>query len=427
MLSFLQRVEPILIDRTEVALPSRYFSRTLLSTAAVILWLITFAQLGIRPGILVLLFTLSGLFALPVLYSVRPNEHLFRSVGLGIGWTSMTALSAISGGLYSPFFPLLLGMSAFAVISREGNLSKIWLVLYIGSIVSMGILTMLSIGDTGILPPTWSVGVSSLHWTAVGLTLVWKLKQHTQRTHHLRADLKKALQHQQKLNADFDRFVYTVSNELKSPVQNILHFSSRLPAESACTKTDTIPNMIRQCAVQMHGLVENIVEFSHLSRPESKSEIVNLTWVMENLQAHFTELVGCSDCYIGHDPLPVLVTEATGIYQVFYNLVKNGLMYNENPLRRVYVHYTETETGLRFEITDNGMGISPMHRERIFEMFYRLPEAKVLPGSGIGLALCRKVTQRLGGVLSVYANENEGTTFRLELPKALLLPLERAA
>ena len=111
--------------------------------------------------------------------------------------------------------------------------------------------------------------------------------------------------------------------------------------------------------------------------------------------------------------------DASQLLLLFQNLVSNGLKYSDPKTGRVHISATETPGSHKIFVSDNGIGIDPQYHETIFEIFKRLHGYGDYAGTGIGLAICKKITDRHGGTLNVTSVPDEGSTFCVELPKEL--------
>ncbi|MDA8164084.1 MAG: ATP-binding protein, partial [Desulfobacteraceae bacterium] len=136
--------------------------------------------------------------------------------------------------------------------------------------------------------------------------------------------------------------------------------------------------------------------------------------VIENLRLRIEE----TGAHITHDPLPSVRGEASQLARLLQNLVANAITYCKG--RRPEIHIGAAPDGERWRISvrDNGIGIPPEHRERIFQIFQRLHTRQEYPGTGMGLAICRKIVERHGGRIWVESEPEKGSTFFFTLPKA---------
>jgi light-regulated signal transduction histidine kinase (bacteriophytochrome) len=119
---------------------------------------------------------------------------------------------------------------------------------------------------------------------------------------------------------------------------------------------------------------------------------------------------------ITEDPLPTVQGDAVQLLQLFQNLIANAIKFRGDAAPQVHVSAEATEEGWCFSVRDNGIGIAPEYFERIFLLFQRLHGRKEYPGTGIGLALCKRIVERHGGRLWVESAAGQGSTFRFTLP-----------
>lgn len=133
--------------------------------------------------------------------------------------------------------------------------------------------------------------------------------------------------------------------------------------------------------------------------------------------ANLRAAIEASGAIITHDPLPVLEGDDAQLVQLLQNLIGNALKFRRAETPRVHVSAAQRGDYWEISVRDNGIGIEPQYFERIFLMFQRLHDRGQYPGTGIGLAICKKVVDRHGGRIWVESVPGEGCTFRFTLPK----------
>jgi light-regulated signal transduction histidine kinase (bacteriophytochrome) len=138
------------------------------------------------------------------------------------------------------------------------------------------------------------------------------------------------------------------------------------------------------------------------------------------LQQALTNLRGAieeSSAVVTHDPLPSVLADEMQLTQLFQNLVGNAIKYQKPGVPRVHVSVARNGgSKWDFAVTDNGLGIDPQYFEKIFAMFRRLHRRDEFAGTGVGLAICKKIVERHGGSISVESQLGQGSTFRFALP-----------
>jgi signal transduction histidine kinase len=243
-------------------------------------------------------------------------------------------------------------------------------------------------------------------------------------------------------NDEIQRFAYIVSHDLRSPLVNIMGFTSELEAamksvgpyvagdatlasKARLATEEDIPEalrFIRASTGKMDGLINAILKLSREGRRELRAESVDLVALFKNAAAsvrHQTEEVGAEIAV--PSSAPALVTDRLAMEQVIGNVVDNAVKYlaRDRP-GRIVITTGETARRVHIDITDNGRGIAEQDHERIFELFRRAG-AQDRPGEGIGLAHVRALVRRLGGDITVQSELGRGTTFRIDLPRRLRL------
>jgi light-regulated signal transduction histidine kinase (bacteriophytochrome) len=132
-----------------------------------------------------------------------------------------------------------------------------------------------------------------------------------------------------------------------------------------------------------------------------------------NLKAAIDE----SGAQVTHDPLPALQADEVQLAQLFQNLMGNALKFRGASVPRIHVAVSDKQNFVEFQVRDNGIGIEPQYFERIFMVFQRLHDKGEYPGTGIGLAICKKLVERHGGQMRVESKPGEGSAFIFTLPK----------
>ena len=167
----------------------------------------------------------------------------------------------------------------------------------------------------------------------------------------------------------------------------------------------------------MQDLVQDLLVYSRVESASRPVEPVDCDQLMANVRESLAGLLAESGGTIRCAALPVVMGDSHQIFQLLQNLVNNGLKFSgEGVSPMVSVSAERTAEGWLFRVADNGIGIEPEHHERIFEMFRRLHPRAAYPGTGIGLALCRKIVNRHGGRIWVESEPGQGATFCFVLP-----------
>jgi light-regulated signal transduction histidine kinase (bacteriophytochrome) len=171
-------------------------------------------------------------------------------------------------------------------------------------------------------------------------------------------------------------------------------------------------------ALRMKRLIEDLLAYSRVGSRGGVFAMIDSEVVLGEALRNLGEAVRESGATITHDPLPTVWADATQLGQVLQNLIGNALKFRGAAAPVIHVSAVREGAVWRFSVRDNGLGIEPRHFDRIFVMFQRLHTRAEFPGTGIGLALCRRIVERHGGRIRVESTPGNGTTFHFTLPTA---------
>lgn len=245
-------------------------------------------------------------------------------------------------------------------------------------------------------------------------------KEVAERTKHLQTSNEKL----SIANQELEQFAYITSHDLKEPLRNISSFSSLIERRIRQEKYENLGEylgFISQNTRQMHALIEDILAFSKIEDVEDQNKTTSLTMIIENAKSDLHLLIQEKQGQIVYED-PNLSDESANILlpfqvsMIFKNLIENGLKYNQNSTPIIKIAHRITDNCQIFTFCDNGIGIDKEYHEKVFEMFKRLHHRGEYNGSGVGLAICKKVAQNLKGQLEIVKSCGAGTTFELKIP-----------
>ncbi len=221
-------------------------------------------------------------------------------------------------------------------------------------------------------------------------------------------------------NLELQQFAYIASHDLQEPLRAISGFTELLEKRykgQMDERADKYINFIIDGTKQMNQVIFDLLEYSRVQTKAHEFGLIDmntsLKQALRNLQASIKE----KDAVISADPLPKLSADGVQITQLFQNLIGNALKF-QKPEATPKIHVSAREQGDAwiFSVTDNGIGIDPQYTERIFKIFQRLHAKGEYEGTGIGLAICRRIVERHRGEITVRSEPGVGSTFSFTLP-----------
>ncbi len=220
-------------------------------------------------------------------------------------------------------------------------------------------------------------------------------------------------------NEELGQFAYIASHDLQEPLRMVASYTqllSRRYKGKLDADADEFIDYAVDGASRMQRLIQDLLTYSRVG---SRGEELVDTSSEDALEQALTNLrvaIDDSGALVTHDPLPTVRADETQLTQLFQNLIGNAIKYQSPGIPKV--HVGATKNGSRhwlFSVKDNGLGIDPEYFERIFQMFQRLHKREEFEGTGIGLAICKKIVERHGGTISVESQPGQGSTFRFAL------------
>ena len=171
-------------------------------------------------------------------------------------------------------------------------------------------------------------------------------------------------------------------------------------------------------AQRMRQIILDLLEFSRIGRLAEEPEKIDLNSLLKEILWVYKKQIEQTKAVVSYKNLPTIVSDKTPMRQVFQNLVGNALKYQEpGTIPVVNITSEEQPASWLFKIQDNGIGIQPQHFEKIFTIFQRLHAKEEYSGTGMGLAICKKIIENIGGKIWVESVEGRGSIFYFTLPK----------
>lgn len=240
------------------------------------------------------------------------------------------------------------------------------------------------------------------------------------------AALQKSNEILRQTNEELERFTHIASHDLKEPIRNIAGFTNLIQRRMKQNNDPALAEylgFIEKNANQLYNLIEDVLEYSRINQHSHKAkEKVDIQSLVSQVEDLLKFNIRKKNVLIRCRSLPRIVTNKTKLMVVLKNLIENGIKYNQNPKPVIEISYQRQGQFHHFSIRDNGIGISSEYFRQIFGMFKRLHTREVYEGSGMGLAICKKIIHQLGGNIEVESVVGEGSAFTFSLPVETLQP-----
>ncbi len=241
-----------------------------------------------------------------------------------------------------------------------------------------------------------------------------ELEKEVQVRRQIEAELKRS-------NAELEQFAYVASHDLQEPLRMVASYVQLL-ARRYRGKLDGDADEFILFAVdgatRMQALINDLLAYSRVGTKGKLFLPTDLDSVLDDALANLSVRLRETNAEVARDPLPEVLADSGQLIQLFQNLIGNALKFVADGHPHVRVAVTSDDGLVRISISDDGIGIDPRFEKRIFEVFQRLHTREEYPGTGIGLAVCRKIIERHGGRIWVESEPGRGATFHFTLQPA---------
>lgn len=221
-------------------------------------------------------------------------------------------------------------------------------------------------------------------------------------------------------NKDLEKFAYMASHDLQQPLRTIsvmLEMIERQNHDKFDEENRKLFVMVREASQKMSELIKSILNFSRVGSRIVTYSMIESGQIFDIACRNVRHLIEEANAQINVAKLPTIFFDGSHLLQIFQNLLINALKYRSPSPCIIGVTASEDAESWTFKLQDNGIGIAPKNHEVIFDMFKRLHSDQEFPGSGMGLAICRRIIENFSGKIWVESEEGKGSTFCFMIPK----------
>ncbi len=232
--------------------------------------------------------------------------------------------------------------------------------------------------------------------------------------------LKQALADLERSNKELEQFAYVASHDLQEPLRKVASFTELLAKRyegKLDRNADRYIEYIVDGAKRMHILINDLLAYSRVGTSTEKYVRTDCGEVITRVLDDMRKTIRESGAAVTHDKLPTVATDPTQIGRVFQNLIANAIKFRRDEPPRIHISARHEGKEWIFSVRDNGIGIQPQFFDRIFLMFQRLHTRAEYPGTGIGLAICKKIIENHGGHIWLESEVGGGSTFYFSIPE----------
>ncbi len=233
------------------------------------------------------------------------------------------------------------------------------------------------------------------------------------------SELEKRAHELQRSNDELERFAYVASHDLQSPLRTIASYLQLLEMRYKDKEAMEFIDFSVGGAKRMQTVISELLNYSKISSTHKPFTVTNIREIVVEVVKNLDGNIRASEATVNISDLPTLACVPGQMYQLFQNLIDNGMKFVKDRKPVINVSATEHENEWEFTVSDNGIGIKEEFREKVFQIFQRLHTQTEYPGTGVGLAICKKIVEIHGGKIWVNSKIGEGTTFHFTVSKHL--------
>lgn len=235
-------------------------------------------------------------------------------------------------------------------------------------------------------------------------------------------EIKHYVQKLERSNNELNQFAHIASHDLREPLRMVSSYMALLQKTlngSITAQQNDFINFAQDGAKRMELLIHDMLRLAKVDA-NPHIEPLKFNMVMQEIKMNLEVLTAEKNAVIIHDDLPEIMADRTMMLQLFQNIIGNGIKYNENQQPTIKIKHRIFSDRLEITVSDNGIGIPEHLRDKAFQVFQRLHTNREYKGTGMGLAICKKIVESLEGRIHIESNPSGGSIFRIVFPKSIL-------
>jgi chemotaxis family two-component system sensor kinase Cph1 len=265
-----------------------------------------------------------------------------------------------------------------------------------------------------------TVRLKSLPWKQVEINAALELRKAIVNIILRQADeLAQLAKDLERSNAELKRFAYVASHDLQEPLNHVSNYVQLLEMRYGDNLDESAKEFIG-FAVEgvslMQTLIDDVLAYSKVDLQGIEFTLTDVNLALEQALTNLQRRINQNEAVITREPLPTVMADGTQLMQLFQNLIGNAIKFRSQQPPRIHIGAERLEDAWLFSVTDNGIGIDPQFHDRIFVIFQRLHTRDEYPGTGMGLAICKKIVECHRGNIWVESELGKGATFYFTIP-----------
>jgi signal transduction histidine kinase len=220
-------------------------------------------------------------------------------------------------------------------------------------------------------------------------------------------------------NVELEQFAYVVSHDLQEPLRMVKSYLQLLERDYKSRLDEDADEFIGYAvdgAARMQALIKDLLTYSRIGKEDESLDLTDCAEVLRVVLANLQMTIEKSGAVVIHSDLPTVMADKVQLIQLFQNLIGNAIKFRGDRPPEIHIGVERSNEEWTFSVRDNGIGIDPQQTERIFMIFQRLHTSEEYKGTGIGLAICKKIVERHGGRIWVESEPGKGSTFFFTIP-----------